>query len=567
MPNEKPLRDETHRPLKIGLLVDSLSSSKYIYDLAKWGQSQHHLVISDVIIQNTKKDLSGKVKKSFHLLKKHGPLYVLGKKLFALITKLETLLLLNKKHYKDHKKKFNLQTVINQTTHVTPSISKSSVVYRYTDDELEKIKQLNLDILIRCGSGILRGKILNVTRFGIISFHHGDNRINRGSPPGFWEVYFKQASTGFVIQQLTEELDGGNVLVRGGFYTKSFYLLNQASLYLKSYFYLKKLLSDIADTQQLPEQLKTQPYFNPLFSRPHFFQQLNYIVNMGKRTLTRKVNKLVLRKQFHWGVAYRKDNWKSLVMWKGRKIKNPPNHFLADPFIIKEGLHHYCFVENYDYKISRGCISVYQLHDTHAQLLGDAIKEPFHMSFPYLFRFNSKIYMCPETLENKEIRLYECVKFPLEWKLCKVLMRNVCAVDTLIFEHNGLWWLLTNMDPVDTSDYASELFIFYADHPLSEQWTPHPKNPFLFENANARNAGILYDEDSIYRVSQRRAYDLYGKNFSIHKISVLNKNEYIEDQHYTIEPHFFPHIEGTHHLHSDGQMCVFDFVEYTRPGK
>ncbi len=49
------------------------------------------------------------------------------------------------------------------------------------------MKDLNCDVLIRCGKGILRGDILYAARHGILSFHHADNRINRGGPPGFWE--------------------------------------------------------------------------------------------------------------------------------------------------------------------------------------------------------------------------------------------------------------------------------------------------------------------------------------------------------------------------------------------
>ena len=49
---------------------------------------------------------------------------------------------------------------------------------------------------------------------GIISFHHGDNNINRGGPAGFWEVFNEEPSTGFIIQRLTEELDGGDVIFK-----------------------------------------------------------------------------------------------------------------------------------------------------------------------------------------------------------------------------------------------------------------------------------------------------------------------------------------------------------------
>ena len=33
-----------------------------------------------------------------------------------------------------------------------------------------------------------KGKILDIFHFGILSFHHGDNRVIRGGPSGFWEV-------------------------------------------------------------------------------------------------------------------------------------------------------------------------------------------------------------------------------------------------------------------------------------------------------------------------------------------------------------------------------------------
>ena len=91
------------------------------------------------------------------------------------------------------------------------------------------------------GSGIIKGDILNSTKYGILSFHHADNDINRGGPAGFWEVYLNQSESGFIIQKLNEVLDGGYVLKKGFFQTKPFFYLNQIYLYKKSNFYFKKL--------------------------------------------------------------------------------------------------------------------------------------------------------------------------------------------------------------------------------------------------------------------------------------------------------------------------------------
>ena len=110
---------------------------------------------------------------------------------------------------------------------------------------LRIFKKKNLDVIIRLGSGIIRGKMLSVAKNGIFSFHHGDNEFFRGGPPGFWEVYFKKPLTGFVIQQLNEVLDGGKIIFKGQVETKYFYFLNQISIFKNSSKYLSKILNDL----------------------------------------------------------------------------------------------------------------------------------------------------------------------------------------------------------------------------------------------------------------------------------------------------------------------------------
>ena len=118
--------------------------------------------------------------------------------------------------------------------------------YCYKNEDLNQIKNLNLDLLIRGGSGILQGDILNLCPLGIISFHHGDNDFYRGGPPGFWEVYNREPSTGFVIQRLNEVLDGGHIIFKGHVPTSFFYKLNVCKLFLKSSIFLHKTLENLS---------------------------------------------------------------------------------------------------------------------------------------------------------------------------------------------------------------------------------------------------------------------------------------------------------------------------------
>jgi hypothetical protein len=556
-------QEHKHNKLKMALIVDSKIASKYIYELADWGQNQIELEVSHLVIQNIPSNKRSKIYKGFLLLKKKGFLHLAQLVGFTLIKKVESLLLKYSNTYQHHFAKYDLSNCIKNSISINPVISKSGFVYRYEDGDIQKIRDLGLDILIRCGSGILHGEILHSTRFGILSFHHADNRINRGGPPGFWEVYLKQDCTGFTIQQLTEELDSGNVLFRGHISTKFFYLLNQAALYEKSNFYLKRILEDIATTRELPHKLPSFPYYNPLYKIPNLRVQLKYVVSLAFAATKKVSNNFIFKKSYRWGVAFKFGDWKNLVMWRGIRIKNPANHFLADPFVVSIDKENYCFVEDYDYRASRGCISVYKLTEKGSERVGGAIIEPFHMSYPFVFEYQSKYYMCPETRENKDIRLYECENFPLGWKLKKIIMCNISAVDTTIFEKDGIWWLFTNIDPTNVGDH-SELYIFFSDNPLTDNWTPHPKNPIFVDSMKARMGGILFDDGLVYRVSQQQGFDMYGKSCSINHINRMSKTDYAEDTVFKIEPNFFTGLKGTHHLHSNGKITVFDFVEETR---
>jgi hypothetical protein len=548
--------------LSVGLIVDSEIVPKYTYELAEWAERQSNLRILYLIIQEHKQRV-GKVTKAIRYIRKRGLIEFVSQISFMTITKIENLILRlsSSPLYKDLREEFNLKQLISQSISIKPQVSKNGFVYRYSDEDINKLKSLNLDLFIRCGSGILRGEILNSSKLGIISFHHGDNRINRGGPAGFWEVYLKQDTTGFIIQRLTEELDGGEVLIRGDFKTELYYLKNQAILQNRSHFYLMNLLSEIADKRRLPPIEEPQPYFNRLYKRPGMRIQFIYMLKLVFRITHKSITRLLLKKDYRWGVAFSRGCWKNLVMWRSTKLEVPPNHFLADPFVITEGNHDFCFVEDYDYEAGKACIAVYELKDKISERVGVAIAEPFHLSYPYMFKYESKLYMCPETSTHMDIRLYECSEFPLKWKLSQILMDNVSAYDSMIFEKGGMWWLFTNINPVGVSNCCLELSIFYADNPLSKKWTPHPQNPVVIGASKARNGGFLADETSIYRVSQKQGFDMYGKGLSINKICLLNQNEYVENELCSVEPNFFPNISGTHHMHSNGSVTVFDFAE------
>ena len=89
----------------------------------------------------------------------------------------------------------------------------------FPPEAVDAVKAANLDVVVRCGFNILRGDILNSARYGVWSFHHGDNDFYRGGPAFFWEVYEDNPLSGVILQVLNEQLDAGFVLCKGIFST------------------------------------------------------------------------------------------------------------------------------------------------------------------------------------------------------------------------------------------------------------------------------------------------------------------------------------------------------------
>ena len=171
--------------------------------------------------------------------------------------------------------------------------------------------------------------------------------------------------------------------------------------------------------------------------------------------------------------------------------------------------------------------------------------------------------MCPETSEMKDIRLYRCLDFPLQWELDKTLMKDVSAVDSNIFEFNKKWWMLTNIDSSDSGEHCSELHLFYSND-LKSNWKSHPLNPIIFDSKTARNGGMIFENGELFRVYQRQGWDNYGEGFGVAKIINISEDEYSEERLFEVGARSFNKAIGTHTLNSINGLVVTDFVTLSK---
>ena len=552
--------------LKVGIIVDNVDQPFLIYDLYKKSLNSDYYSIDCLIIQSLKETHSYNfLSRLTQFVKKKGVNKLIDRFFFEILDKIETQIVKKNYKYDDFFVKHPFSKFEIKKIYVEPEVSNSGLHYRYNLEEINKIKNLNLDVIIRGGSGILKGDILNVCKIGILSFHHGDNNFYRGGPPGFWEVYNREPSTGFIIQRLNEVLDNGDVIFKGNIPTSFFYKLNVCKLFLKSNIFLHKILEkiskDINSVNFFPKTLVDAK----IFEIPKFHQSIFYL----SKTLFLGIKK-IFRKlfgwSFVWNVAYQfTSNWKNPVFKRSKVIKNPKNRFLADPFVIKFDNKRTIFVEDYSFKTKKGKISAYDIKPEGHQEIGVVLEEKFHLSYPFLIKSNQNLFMIPETHEANDIRIYKCIDFPLKWKLHKILIKNIRAVDNNIIKYNNKYWLFTNKDSSDVDDFASELHIFYADELDSTSWKSHPKNPVIFDSKKARNGGkILSDDKHLYRVFQKHDFDKYGASLGISKIKILTENDYEEEIFMNLLPDFDEKILGIHNFTFDTDIIANDFAIYEK---
>ena len=98
-------------------------------------------------------------------------------------------------------------------------------------------------------------------------------------------------------------------------------------------------------------------------------------------------------------------------------------------------------------------------------------------------------------------------------------------VDTSVWHHNGLWWMMTTR--ADPDPRSSCLFLFYAER-LTGEWRFHPANPISTDVRNNRGAGRIFQIDQRFIRPSQSCSPVYGYSFTLNEITRLSAAEYSE---------------------------------------
>jgi len=221
------------------------------------------------------------------------------------------------------------------------------------------------------------------------------------------------------------------------------------------------------------------------------------------------------------------------LMTDSKDIKNPvltaknvtdiEAEFVADPFILVEKSKYYMFFEVLNRKNKQGDIGLAESVDginwKYKQIVLD---EQFHLSYPYVFKWNDSYYLIPESHEDVSVKIYKATDFPAKWKYIGDLLRGYHFVDPSIIHYKNKWWLFVSVQENDV------LNLYYSDD-LMGQWKQHPQSPIVKNDKNISRPGgrLLLFDDKLYRFTQDD-YPTYGNQVFAFEITEISTTSYRE---------------------------------------
>jgi hypothetical protein len=439
---------------------------------------------------------------------------------------------------------------------------RNGPVEQFNEADIAAVKHDGLDVIVRFGFNILTGDILAAARYGVWSYHHGDNNEYRSGPAGFWEMYERNPLTGTILEILTEDLDGGQVIYRTYGATQSFESLveNRYWLYRKAIPFVTRCLRRVYEhgPSGIRPEAKAPGCTRRRYRTPRNRQMLRFFMRIQWMRFVVRIQNLLKIQRDHWFLAV------ALKVAPGQKLAgkvaalHPPRGRLwADPMIMRSEGHAFMFFEDYDYSLRRGHISVIEIDDSgRVGVPRTVLQADHHLSYPFVFEWQGAHYMVPETASVNAVRLYRAAEFPTRWEYVQDLLSGIRAVDSTLWEHDGLWYLFTGVSETGGSSW-DELFLFVADTPMGP-WAPHPMNPIVSDVRSARPGGALFRRDGVLYRPAQNSDKTYGRSLAVMEVTELTPDQYAERLAYRIEPDWLPNIYGCHTITMADDLMVLD---------
>ncbi len=367
--------------------------------------------------------------------------------------------------------------------------------HRFEQKDLDAIAAHEPDVLLRFGFNILRGPILELPRYGVWSYHHGDEEQYRGQPPLFWELMDGKTTAAAVLQRLTDKLDAG-VILRKCWFKLTARSLEEAldHVLLGSTHLMARVCAElIAGIEQAAEG-EPSATKAPIRKYPGNLDYLRFRRKLDQKSTARSAG----FKEWNIGVLYQPiasllgDRPSLNVRW----LPSPSSgQGRATPFgyAAEEQLN--VLYEKNDRRTGKSEISrLRPKRDNVLKRSRTMLKSEAHLTYPFVIEQDGRTHVLigPGTSGGVDLFAINPANDGLE-PVGTLLNEPLCA--PTLFTYNGKWWLMGTRAPHE----HSALHIYHASR-FEGPYRPHALQPVKQDVRSARPAGTPFvHEGTLYR--------------------------------------------------------------------
>lgn len=406
------------------------------------------------------------------------------------------------------------------------------VKQKYSERDIEIVEQHQLDFILNFNHHLIEAKIMDIPKYGIWSFHYGDEQSYFSESHCFWQIYKSESVSSATLYMCQNKIEQKKILKEGYFSTiQESFIKNMDQIYSSIIDWpaliCKAILTNNVDHLRQESISYVQKECTPN-SLQVFIFLYKLLVNKFKRMLIK-----LFCYEF-WNVGIVNTSIERFLNDSEPKIEwliKEKDLYYADPFgyVNDEGIN--ILTEELDYKVINRYISKMNMNiqsENKVSIDQSIITLPTHMSYPYILKDENNIYCIPEISEEMEVPIYKLSETTNQWEKYKTILKNFAAVDSTIFKYGEFWWMFCTRGMSHSQSHNSELHIYYSQD-LFGEWKPHQQNPVKIDVRSSRPAGTpFFYEDVLYRPAQDCS-KTYGGRIVFNKIKTLSTSTFIEE--------------------------------------
>jgi hypothetical protein len=441
------------------------------------------------------------------------------------------------------------QLVTESCEQINFDCQRSGIWQTIDNSAKSDIRRQNLDLIIKFGMNLLKDPQDIPSKYGVLSFHHGDPSEFRGRPSGFYELLKGANHVGAVVQQLSNELDAGTIRALG----KYRIIHHSYRQTLEGLFANSSSLLRLAILNCLTATAIDLPTSGKNYRLPSNKTAIKFVVLLTHRKFKRLIFGLFGRRD--WKIAETSPlRNETLKPTKIIDLFNPirpsrATSFIADPFILPNG--------DLIFEAAQKNSEVGQLmtfsNGTMTLIDTSLIGKHEHLSFPFVAQTDGKSFIMPEMAQIGAQLLCELQNNTVVKTHKMIGLESERLVDPVLLNRNETWWLFAGKK---CSEFDN-LFAWSSSH-IFGPYSPHPMNPVVIDPSRARNAGGFINLGAdLYRLGQNNCQE-YGDGITVCKILQLDRDNYQEQP---IARLTINELHGPHTFSTNGQKAYVDYYK------